>query len=56
MVGGELGGDNELDDPFLIARQVAALARPGPTDTVLADLIGDHAGAQRHRQIAAEVN
>ncbi|MFW0794964.1 BTAD domain-containing putative transcriptional regulator [Gordonia sp. CPCC 205515] len=30
---GELGGDNELDDPFLIARQVAALGRSGPADT-----------------------
>ncbi|AZG47230.1 BTAD domain-containing putative transcriptional regulator [Gordonia insulae] len=28
---GELGGDNELDDPFLIARQVRALCESGPS-------------------------
>ncbi|RPA06139.1 BTAD domain-containing putative transcriptional regulator [Gordonia sp. OPL2] len=28
---GELGGDNELDDPFLIARQIRAACESGPT-------------------------
>ncbi|MGV9712766.1 BTAD domain-containing putative transcriptional regulator [Gordonia sp. NPDC003424] len=32
-VVGELGGDNELDDPFLIARQIGALGKSGPVDT-----------------------
>lgn len=31
---GELGGDNELDDPFLIARQVRSACESGPTGNV----------------------